>query len=373
MSEFVVKPAVSRREKSEFLYFPWTLYRNDPNWVPPLLGSQKEMLGYKFHPFYDNNQIQTFVAYRRGEVCGRIAAILNQAHFEKYHERRGYFGFFEAIDNQDVAKALFDAARSWLAERDVLALRGPMSPAMMYEIGLLIDGFDSPPTFMMAYNPPYYARLLDQYGFHKVQDLFSYMGYIDMLPQVQAKLGPIAEQVKEYCNVHIRPLNRKRFTEDIEAFINVLNRSLVNHWGYIPMSPAEVRYLARGLRYLIVPELAIGAEIDGKLVGAVFGLPDYNVRIKKLNGRLFPFGFVRLLHNKAAIKRIRLLSTNVIPEYQRMGVALCLMSGLLPKAMQWGIQEAEFSWVAESNSLSRGSLEKGGTKLVKTFRVYDLD
>ncbi len=373
MSEVVVKPVLTHRQKSEFLHFPWRLYRNDPNWVPPLLGNQKELLGYRYHPFYETNEIQTFLAYRRGEVCGRVAAILNHGHFEKYHEHRGTFGFFECDDDQDVATALFDAVRAWLAERDVHAVRGPFSPSMMYEIGLLIDGFDSPPTFMMAYNPPYYARLIERCGFHKAQDLFSYMGYLDMLPGVQAKLGPITDKIREYCNVCIRPLDRKNFIEDVEAFINVFGRSLINHWGYVPMSPAEVRQIAKGLRYLIVPELAIGAEVDGKLIGAVFGLPDYNVRIKKLNGRLFPFGFVRLLANKSAIKRIRLLSTNVIPEYQRMGVSLCLLAGLLPKAMQWGIEEAEFSWVAESNTLSRGSLEKAGTKLVKTFRVYDLD
>ena len=224
---------------------------------------------------------------------------------------------------------------------------------------------------MMAYNPPYYDRLIQGCGFHKTQDLFSFMGHISMLPDVQAKLGPISRKIQEFCDVKIRPLNRQRFTEDVEAFIGVFNRSLINHWGYVPMSPAEVRSIAKSLRHLIVPELVMGAEIDGKLIGSVFGLPDYNVRIKKLNGRLFPFGFIRLLRNKAGIKRLRILSTNVIPEYQRMGVSLCLLAGLLPKAMEWGLQEAEFSWVAESNALSRGSLEKGGTQLVKTFRVYD--
>lgn len=371
MAEIVVKPVVSRRLRSDFLNFPWELYRNDPNWVPPLLGNLKEMAGFAHHPFYAENQIQNFVAYRDGKVCGRIGAILNLGHFERYKERRGYFGFIEMVDDQDVAQALFDAARGWLAERDVHAMRGPMSPSMMYEIGTLVAGFDSPPTFMMAYNPPYYDRLIQGCGFHKTQDLFSFMGHISMLPDVQAKLGPISRKIQEFCDVKIRPLNRQRFTEDVEAFIGVFNRSLINHWGYVPMSPAEVRSIAKSLRHLIVPELVMGAEIDGKLIGSVFGLPDYNVRIKKLNGRLFPFGFIRLLRNKAGIKRLRILSTNVIPEYQRMGVSLCLLAGLLPKAMEWGLQEAEFSWVAESNALSRGSLEKGGTQLVKTFRVYD--
>ena len=139
------------------------------------------------------------------------------------------------------------------------------------------------------------------------------------------------------------------------------------------MSSTEVRHMARGLRYLIVPELALVAEIDGKIVGAVFALPDYNPRIKKIDGRLFPFGFIHLLGKKHNIKKIRLISTNVAPEYQRLGVGLVLLNGLVPQALKWGIQEAEFSWVLESNSLSRGSLEKGGATLDKTYRLYDLD
>lgn len=373
MAEIVVKPVLSRRDRKEFVRFPWSLYRNDPNWIPPLLSNQLELLGYRPHPLWLENQIQTFLAVRRGEVCGRIAAVFSRGHIEKYGERRGYFGFFECVEDQHVADALFDAARAWLAERDVHAMRGPANPAMMYEIGLLIEGFDSPPTFMMTYNPPYYVRLIDSYGFQKTQDLYSFVGHVSQLPAIHGKLGPIGEKVREYCNVQIRPLDKKRFMEDVEAFLGVFNRSLVNHWGYVPMSDAEVRHVAQGLRHLLVPELVMAAEIDGQLIGSVLGLLDYNPRIKQINGRLFPFGFLRLLHRKDRIKRIRLMSTNVVPEYQRMGVSLCLLAGLLPKAIQWGLEEAEFSWVAESNSLSRGSLEKSGLRRDKTFRVYDLN
>ncbi len=372
MPHVVVKPVVSRRDRKDFLNLPWKLYRDDPNWVPPLRSNLVELLGYRPHPLWQQNEIQTFLALRDGEVCGRIAAIFNRGHIEKYQERRGYFGFFESIDDQPTANALFDAARAWLAERDVHALRGPTNPAMMYEIGLLIEGFDSPPTFLMTYNPPYYAPLIDNYGFHKAQDLYSYVGHVSQLPDIHAKLGPLGEKVQEYCGVGIRPLNKARFMEDVEAFLDVFGRSLVNHWGYVPMSEAEIRHAAKGLRYLLVPELVVGAEVDGELIGSVLCLLDYNPRIRQINGRLFPFGFIRLLRRKDKIKRLRIMSANVTPEYQRMGVALCLLNGLLPKAMQWEIQEAEFSWVAESNTLSRGSLEKGGAQREKTFRVYDL-
>jgi GNAT superfamily N-acetyltransferase len=372
MSELLVKSVTTRRQRQEFLAYPWTLYRNDPNWIPPLRAAQAELVGYRPHPFYHRNRVQTFLATRKGVVCGRVAAILDQGHIDRYQQQRGFFGFFESIDDQDVAKGLLDAVRQWFADQGIHTIRGPVYPSMNYVTGLLIDGFDSPPTFMMSYNPPYYAKLLEGCGFRKVQDLYAYWGNREMLPKIRDKLAPITFQIIEHFNVHLRPLNRARFLQDVEAFIDIYNRSLVNTWGFVPMSVEEVRHMAKDLRYLIVPELAIGAEIDGRLIGAVFGLLDYNPRIKQIDGRLFPFGFLRLLRRKQDIKRIRLISTNVLPEYQRMGVSLALMHGLMPKAMEWGLQEVEFSWVLESNALSRGSLEKGGAKRVKTFRMYDL-
>ena len=373
MSELVVKRVSARRERKQFLEFPWTLYRDDPNWIPPLRGHQKELVGYRYHPFYERNQVQTFLAYRGREVCGRIAAILNLGHIQRYSERRGFFGFFECIDDQQVANGLFDAAREWFAAQDIHCMRGPTNPSQNYELGTLIDGFDSTPTFMMTYNPQYYPRLIEGYGFRKSQDLYAYWGHVDILPKIREKLGPIVEQIIQRYGVHLRPLDTSRFLEDVESFLSIYNRSMANTWGFVPMSNAEVRQMAKELRHLIVPELAIGAEIDGEMVGAVFGLPDYNPRIKQINGRLFPFGYLRLLRKKHEIKKIRLLSTNVIPEYQRMGVGLALLHGLLPKALQWNIEEAEFSWVLESNLLSRGSLEKGGTKVINTYRLYDWD
>ncbi len=373
MSDVKVIPVTTRREKKDFLQIPWSIYRGDPNWIPPLRGNQRELVGYSRHPFYDDNRIQTFVAYCHGGVCGRIAAILNQGHIDRHKERRGFFGFFECIDDQRVADALLDAARNWLGERDIHCFRGPTNPSLNHELGLLIDGFDTPPTFMMTYNHPYYEKLIENYGFKKTQDLYAYWGHIDMLPKINERLAPISEQIVERLNLKLRPLNKARFTEDVMAFLDIYNRSLGNTWGFVPLSDAEVRHTAAGLKHLIVPELALAAEVDGKMVGAVFGLPDYNPRIKKIDGRLFPFGFLHLLRRKKDIKRIRLISTNVLPEYQLMGVGLALLSAMVPLVVGWGLEEAEFSWVLESNSLSRGSLEKGGAILNKTYRLYDWD
>ncbi len=369
--ELVVKPVAARRERKLFLEFPWKLYRGDPNWVPPIRIDQKELVGYRPHPFYRRNDAQTFLAFRGGEVVGRVAAIHNRVHVEFQNDPRGFFGFFECADDQEAAAGLLAAVRAWLAERDLHALRGPMNPGINYTVGALVEGFDSPPTFMMTYNPPYYGRLLEGCGLVKAQDLYAYFGFLDMLPASSAKLGPVAEQIVERCNVKLRTLDRSRFLEDVEGFLRVYNRSMVKVWSFSPLSPEEVRHIAKGLRWLIVPELTAAAEIDGQLVGAVFGMLDYNPRIRRIDGRLFPFGFLRLLWNRRAIKRVRLVSTNVIPEYQLMGIGLVLMRALVPRGLAWGLEEAEFSWVAESNPLSRGSLEKGGARRLKTYRVYD--
>lgn len=368
-----VQPVTSRSEQNEFIKFAWELYRGDPNWVPPLKMSLKELLGYKRHPFYDNGAIQTFLARDGRKVVGRIAAIIDGAHNQTHQEQRGMIGFFESIDNQQVANALFDSARQWLRGKGMTALRGPLNPALNYECGLLVDGFDSPPTFLMTYNKDYYPQLFEGYGFRKSQDLFAFWGHVNMLETIDPKLMTLATQVQERFKITVRASTRATFASDIDVFLKIYNRALPGTWGFVPLSDSEVKQIASGLKMLIVPDLVRIAEHEGKPVGAVFGLLDYNPIIKQIDGSLFPFGFLRILFGRKRLKRIRLVSTNVLPEYQRFGLPLVLMKSLLESAMKWGIEEGEFSWVLESNDLSRGTLERGGAKLTKTYRIYDLE
>lgn len=361
----------SGREKKMFLNCIWDFYREDPNWIPPLRMDQKELVGYSKNHFYDHNRVQTFLALRGNKPVGRIAAILNAGHLERYNDQVGFFGFYDSIDDQDVANALFDAAKNWLLENGVKIMRGPMNPSMNHTLGLLIDGFDTPPFFMMTYNPPFYERLFENYGFKKSQDLYSFWGKIEMLPKVRERYLKTSDMIRERYNVKIRHLRKDHFTEDVELFLDVYNRSMTNTWGFVPFSKAELKQMAASLKWLMVPELAIAVEIDNKVVGATFCLPDYNPRIKDIDGHLFPFGFLHLLRHKERIKKIRIISTNVLPEYQMMGLGLVLVDALVPKTIEWGIQEAEFSWVLESNQFSRGSLERGGAIRNKTYRVYD--
>lgn len=371
MTQISVSAVTTRAQQKKFLNLPWKIYQGDPHWVPPLLVDQKQLVGFGSHPFCRENKVQAFLAERDGETVGRIVAIVNHAHNERYKEKRGFFGFLETINDEAVSAQLFDAAAEWLRQQGMTEMRGPCNPSLNYECGLLIDGFDMMPTFMMTYNPSYYPGLCDAYGFDKSQDLISFWGHIDMVETLDKKMSFVIEEAKRRFNITLRPMNTRKFTEEVRMFLNIYNKSHVGTWGFTPLSDAEVLTLAKSLRYLIVPEMTSVAEVDGKPIGAVFGLLDFNPRIKKINGRLFPFGFLRLLANKRAIKRVRLVSTNVLPEYQRWGVGLVLMSRLVQELFDWGIEIAEFSWVLESNHLSRATLERGGAKIDKMYRLYD--
>ena len=368
-----IQPVTNKTHQKAFIKFPWSLYRDDPNWIPPLIMNVRELVNYKKHPFYDNAEIQTFLAIRGGQVVGRIAAIIDRAHNRFHEEERGMFGFFESIDDQEVANALFDAAQRWFNEKNIYLMRGPANPSQNYEWGLLVEGFHSPPTFMMTYNKPYYKQLIEQYGFFKAQDMFAFHGHIDMLKQLDPKMAFIAQECRKRFKIDVRRIEKKNFKQDVASFLEIYNAALPGQWGFTPMSEGEVKATAAGLKFLIIPELTSMAEIDGRPVATSFGLLDYNPLIKKMNGKLFPFGFLNILFGRKKIKKIRLVSTNVIPEFQRWGLGVVLMERLVADVIEWGIEEAEFSWVLESNKLSRGTLERGGANLDKTYRIYDYE
>ena len=203
--------------------------------------------------------------------------------------------------------------------------------------------------------------------------MYAFLGRIEDLETLDPKLAFIAEEAERRFNVKVRPISKQNFAQDVDSFLEIYNRSLPGQWGFTPMSEGELRESAKGLKLLITPEMTTMAEIDGKPVATVFGLLDYNPIIKKIDGKLFPFGFLRILLGRKKIKKVRLISTNVVPEYQRWGLGIVLMKRLVPEVKKWGITQAEFSWVLESNKLSRGTLERGGAELYKTYRIFDYE
>ncbi len=360
-----------RGDEKQFIRLLWDLYRHDPNWVPPLIHAQQELVGFRKHPFFDRNPHANFVATKDGRVVGRISALVNHGHNERFHEKRGFFGFFESIDDVEVSKRLLTEACRYLVGLGMTDVRGPCNPGLNYELGLLVEGFDTPPTFLMTYNPPYYERHIRDFGFEKTQDMYAFEGHISMIAELDPKLAFVIGEIKRRFNVVVRPFNLKKFVEEVHLFLDIYNKSLVGTWGFVPMSDAEVEHQAKGLKHLLLPELTTVIEVDGRPIGAGLGLMDFNPVIKKIDGRLFPFGFVRLLTSKRKLKRIRLMSTNVLPEFQKWGFGLLALERMLADIQRLGVETGEFSWVLESNHLSRASLERADLKRSKTYRLYD--
>ena len=373
MSNISIVVVQNRQHKKQFLSLPWEIYKGDQYWIPPLRQNQKELVGYSKHPFYDDAEGQTFVAIKDGRVCGRILVLVNRGYNRQYDSKTGFFGFFESIDDENVANGLFEAGREWLRERGMARVQGPCNPSLNYECGLLVEGFEDSPKFMMTYNRPYYGKLIEAAGFEKNQDMYAFWGHVEMLKTIDKKLEFVYYEAIKRFDIKLRRMSHKNFDQDVRMFLDIYNKSLVGTWGFVPMSPGEVDHTAKSLKRLIVPEMTSVAEVDGKPVGAMFALLDYNPRIKEIDGRLFPFGFLKLLTRRRNLKTVRLLSTNVLPEYQRWGVGVVLLARLVPEIYKWGVEDAEFSWVLESNHLSRKSLERGGAKLTKTYRIYERD
>jgi hypothetical protein len=250
-------------------------------------------------------------------------------------------------------------------------VRGPCNPSLNYEIGCLVHGFDSPPMFMMTYNRPYYEKLIQANGFEKTQDLYAFEGKLENIKNLNPKFYFIIEEVKRRFNVKLRKADSKNLGKEASLFVEIYNKALVATWGFVPLSPAEAQHIAGSMKLLIDPDCTTIIEVDNKPVGFALGLLDFNPLIKKIDGRLFPFGFLRLLFGRKSIKRIRLMSNNILPEFQRWGLGLVALEHMAPDVIARGIHECEFSWVLESNDLSRGSLQRGGATLIKTYRLYD--
>lgn len=368
-----VFPVKTRADRNAFCAFTEQHYAGDPNWMPMLKSFEKELLNYAHHPFYDNAEIQTFLATRDGKTVGRIAAIVDHLHNKAFNEKRGMFGFFECIDDELVAAELFKAAFEWLRSKGMDCVRGPNSPSLNQQYaGCLIDAFDKPPTFMMPYNKPYYAKLIESQGFTKAQDLLAYYGEVGMLNNLNPKLQLVVDEIhRRFPNIVLRRVNTKHIKQDLDTFVRLYNEGLRGVWGFVPMSDGEAKAVADSLKYLIIPELTTVIELDGKPVAICFAMLDFNPMIKKIKGRLFPFGIFHLLFRKRSIKKCRIIGAYVAPEYQRWGLGVLLMSRMLPDCLKWGMKEVEFSYVVESNKMSRGALDRGGAKLEKTYRMWD--
>jgi GNAT superfamily N-acetyltransferase len=366
-----VRPVSGRAGITRFIKLQWKFYGNDPNWVPPLLMDRKKLLDTKKNPFFRHAEIQLFVAERDGEAVGRIAAILNRNHNREHGDRVGFFGFFEAIEDQVVANALFDAVGGWLRARGMDTMRGPFNPSVNDEIGMLVDGFDRPPVILMTYNPRYYPSLLEGYGFRKAKDVYAYL--LKKEDVITPKLERGQSLVRQRYNITIRDLDFNNLKVETEILKDLYNRSWERNWGAVAMTDEEFDFMAKDLAHAVgrFRDLVFVAERDGKPIGFTLCLPDLNqVLIRNRTGRLLP----ALWHMLTGMKRIdlvRIAVLGVLPEHRNKGVDAVMYYETVTRAARHDIFLGEASWVLEDNEPMNRGAKLMNAERYKTYRLYD--
>lgn len=363
-------PVKTSKELNEFIKLPWQIYANDKKWVPPLICEEKILLTRSIHPFHHHADVEYFLAKADTKVKGRIAAIVNHRHNEFHDEKVGFFGFFECINDIEVARQLFRSAEEWLRGKGMISIRGPCNFSTNETCGLLVEGFDSSPLLMMTYNPQYYINLITDNEYEKAMDLFAYFIATDAI--LKDRIERIANLVRERGSIHIRSVNMKNFNQELEIVNYIYNNAWSKNWGFVPMTDEEFMFNAKSLKSIILPEFACIAETGGEPVGFALALPDLNPILKKVNGRLFPFGWLYFLFaNKRRNPILRVIALGVIHKYQNVGVATLFYSKFIEEGLKRGYKGAEMSWILETNDLMNKPIQQIGGKLYKRYRIYE--
>lgn len=369
-----VLPVNDRRSRNDFIELPWSIYAEDPHWVPPLRMERRQALATA-QPFSAHAEWQLFVAYRDGRAVGRISAQIDRLHIERYQDATGFFGFLDAIDDAEVFAALFDAAECWLGERGMRRVRGPFSLNVNQESGLLVSGFDSPPYLMMGHARPYYAERVQALGYAGVKELLAYLVDLPFLypPPLEAMLKRYRDQIS------VRSFDPRRRRADLEILRELFNDAWSENWSFVPFTEAEFQLVGKEMLMLLPPDFIQIAEIAGRPVAFMAVMPNLNEAIADLNGRLLPFGWARLLWRlKVRLpKTVRVSLMGVRRQYHhtRLGPTLAyamIKFGLGP-ALRRGVAQAELSWILEDNAGMRGIIEALGGRISKRYRMYDKD
>ncbi|MBC7237323.1 MAG: N-acetyltransferase [Chloroflexi bacterium] len=371
-----IEPVITKSDLKEVVLFPFRLYRHDPFWVPPLISERMEHYDPHHNPFFQHATMQMFRAVRDGQTVGTIAAIDDALHREVWNDSVGFFGVFEVIEEYEVAAQLLSAARRWLAERGIDVMRGPANLNINDEFGLLVEGFDGMPVIMMPYNPRYYQTFLERYGMVKAKDLLAFKldiaSYGPNLENLPERVSRVARIAQERYHIEIRHVDLKQLDREVELLKPVYRQAWRKNWGAVPMTDAEFSYMAKSLKQIIDPELTYLAFYEGQPIGCFLVVPDYCQVAYHLNGRLFPFGWVKYLWYKRRITGVRVVLMGVLEEHRLKGVEALFYQEGCRVAIRKGYQWAEMSWILEDNYKVIRGIEMMGGKAYRRYRVYDM-
>jgi len=372
VGQIEVTQVASAAERTAFIKFPWRIYEEDPVWVPPLIIERKEFLDRDKHPFFRHGDAALFLAQRDGEIVGRIMAS-DDPHYNALHQSNvGCFGLFESIDDPAVASALFERAADWLRARGRSEIMGPIDYSTNYVCGLLVRGFEHPPMILTAHNPPYYADLIEAWGFTKAMDLYAWW-FADPA-RAEKRLRRLASALKNRQLPNIRPVNLKEIGDESRRLRELYNEAWQNNWGYVPFTPEEFDYITKELKPLVIPDLTLIAEVEGQPAGFILCVPDLNDALRHVNGRLtrfgLPIGLAKLLYHKSRLRRMRLVALGVAPKFRRSGVAEMLVLRVIENGMLKRGYFGECSLTLEDNHMINRFMEAIGADPYKTYRIY---
>ena len=374
MSELTVTPAESRSEIREFIMLPFRLYEGAEHWVPPLISERKKHLDRRRNPYFAHADAVYLLARRDGRVVGRLSAQVDQRFNQFQDNDWGQFGFFECEDDPEAATALFAAAEEWLRERRRDHAVGPMDFSLNHECGLLVGGFDRDPQILENYHHPYYGALIEGCGYVKAIDLYKWSLHVSGRSEVMPVLFELAEKLEPEHGITIRGMRKRDLDGEIARFMEIYNAAWENNWGHTPLTEEEVRAYAKELKPVLDPNWAMVAETaDGETVGVALTLPDYNQVLKKLHGRLLPFGWLTALRERKKIDAVRVFALGVKPEYQHTGVAAGLYKRHYDMAAATPQHGGETGWILETNKPMNRGMEAMGGEIVKTYRIYGKD
>ncbi len=365
-----IVPVDSPKLLHRFIMLPFELYKNDPNWVAPLINEQKKFFNPSKNPYYLHSEVKLFLALKDEKVVGRISAHSNTQHNKEHNENIGFFGFFDCIDDQQVANALFDTAFAWNKERGFASMRGPLNFSVNEECGLLVDGFDTPPMVMMRHDHPYYQKLFEAWGLTKTMDLYAYLSIHHEMPE---RIKRVVDIITKRTGVKIRSLSRdkKQMKKDIETVFQIYTKAWEYNWGNVPMTKAEFDHIVGELLPIADPDMVFIAEIDGKPAGFSLGLPNFNEVLKVMHGRVNPITLFKAMIAKKKISSARVITMGIIKEFQGRGIDSVFHYHSYKNGLPKGYVRGEFSWVLETNTLMMHVAEKLDAVIYKTYRLYD--